>query len=264
VAEGEAGSASALLRSANISKSFGGVHALDNVSFEVREGGITGLIGPNGAGKTTFFNCMTGFLEPDHGEVWFKGRRIDGVAPHRITRMGLVRTFQSIRMFAGLNVFESVLVAQHSARVGQGARRLSSWRRLLRNQADVDFAEEIIDLLGLVDVQNRRCTDLPLLSQRKVEVARAIACRPTMMLLDEPSAGSTVAESQELMHVIKRLGERSITLMVIEHNVPFVMGLCDEIIVLNFGKTVALGRPEEIADNDIVREIYLGARDEKS
>ena len=248
------------LRCRGVSKTFGGVKALQNVSFDIHEGGVTSLIGPNGAGKTTLFNYITGFLPGGQGEVWFKSERIDGWRPHAIARSGLVRTFQSIRMFAGLTVLESVLVAQYGAGGAHGIRpllRKVGW--LTGRETGVIEAEETLEWLGLIDQRNKICTDLPLLAQRKLEVARAIACRPTLLLLDEPSAGATITESQELMHVVQRLAGAGTTIVVIEHNVPFVMALSNEIWVLNFGEVVAHGTPLEIRNNAIVQEIYLGA-----
>jgi branched-chain amino acid transport system ATP-binding protein len=250
-----------LLRVADVAKSFAGVRALQGVSFDVEDHAIVGLIGPNGAGKTTLFNCITGFLEPDTGEVWFGGGRVDGAAPHRIARMGLVRTFQSIRMFSGMTVFESILVAQHAARTNGGGVLRRGASKVLPSASQAGRAAEVVDLLGLSAVQNRRCVDLPLLTQRKIEVARAVACRPRMVLLDEPSAGATAAETRELIDVIHALRERGMTVLVIEHNVPFVMGVADSIVVLNFGEVAAVGTPEAIASNEIVREIYLGTRE---
>lgn len=249
----------ALLRCVNVTKSFGGVRALKGVNMEVPERQVVSLIGPNGAGKTTLFNYITGFLDGE-GEVWFRDQRIDGWKPNQIAQIGLIRTFQSIRMFAGLTVLESVLVAQYAARRMDGIRgRLRNVRWLTSREAGVKEAEEILTWLGLAHQRHRRCTDLPFLAQRKLEVARAIACHPSLLLLDEPSAGATRAESAEIMGVVARLAEVGTTILLIEHNVPFVMGLSSEIWVMNFGEIVAHGTPEEIRGNPVVREIYLGA-----
>jgi ABC-type branched-subunit amino acid transport system ATPase component len=243
----------------DVSIAFGGVQALKDVSLNVPRGQIVSLIGPNGAGKTTLFNCISGFLRPERGEIWFAGERIDGQPPHRIARRGLVRTFQSIRMFEDFTVLESVLAAQFARRDealrGWGGRSLEYLRR---SSGSVDEARESLRLLGLEGVQDRRCTDLPLLGQRKVEVARAIARRPAMVLFDEPSAGATRSEAAELMKVIETLHDRQVTVFLIEHNVPFVMGVSESIWVMDFGEIVAQGTPAEIQSHDVVREIYLG------
>jgi branched-chain amino acid transport system ATP-binding protein len=237
----------ALLDVRAVSKAYGGVRAVVDVSFSLREGEVLALIGPNGAGKTTLFNCLTGFARPDSGEVHFAGRRIDRLAPFQVARRGLVRTFQSIRMFSGLTVYESLLVAP----CGNAGWTLS--RRPARRRA-----EELVSRLNLGAVANRACTELPLLAQRKIEVARALMVEPRAVLLDEPTAGATVGERQELTELIGELRSSGVTLMVIEHNVPFVMDVSDTVVVLDFGKVVAAGTPLQVAENPVVQEIYLG------
>ena len=231
-----------LLQVRGVGKRFGGLAALDDVHLTVPEGSVTALIGPNGAGKTTLFNCLTGFARPDTGEVVFAGRRVDRMAPQRIARLGMVRTFQSIRMFAGLTVYESLL----AVRSGLGSR--AARRR----------ADELLDRLGLAAAADRRCTELPLLAQRMVEVARALMTGPRLLLLDEPSAGATAAERDRLVALVADLRRDGTTVMVIEHNVGFVMAVSDQIVVLNFGRVVATGGPAEVAADPIVQEIYLG------
>ena len=247
---------------ANVSKTFGGVQALKDVSLRVDRGEIISLIGPNGAGKTTLFNCISGFLRPDAGEIWFDGERIDGEPPHRVARRGVVRTFQSIRMFEEFTVLESVLAAQFARRDETFRGWLArSTEYLRRSNSSADEARDVLALLGLEQLQDRRCTDLPLLGQRKVEVARAIVRQPAMVLLDEPSAGATRAEAAELMRVIETLRTRGATVFLIEHNVPFVMGVSDSIWVMDFGAIVAHGTPAEIQSHEVVREIYLGGEE---
>lgn len=237
--------AGALLTIEGLTQHFGGVAALTDVSFTVDAGTVQALIGPNGAGKTTLFNAITGFLRPDRGRVYFKGRRIDRMAPQRIARLGMVRSFQSIRMFKGLTVYESLLVSPPRQR---------RWS-VRASQAKVG---RVLERLHLADVADRTCDDLPLLAQRRVEVARALMTDPTMILLDEPSAGATVPERHALVELIAQLKAAGTTVMVIEHNVPFVMHVSDRIAVLDFGRKVAEGTPAEIADNPIVQEVYLG------
>ena len=224
--------------------------ALTDVSFSVDAHTVQALIGPNGAGKTTLFNAITGFLRPDSGRVSFKGRRIDGMTPQRIARLGMVRSFQSIRMFKGLTVYESLLVSRPRER---------RWS-VRASQAKVG---RMLERMRLADVADRVCSDLPLLAQRRVEVARALMTDPTMILLDEPSAGATVPERHALVELIAELKAAGTTVMVIEHNVPFVMQVSDRLVVLDFGKKVADGTPVEIAGNPIVREIYLGSNEEQ-
>jgi ABC-type branched-subunit amino acid transport system ATPase component len=223
-----------------VTKAFGGVRANSDVTFDVPARSVTALIGPNGAGKTTLFNAMTGFGRADSGSVVFAGRDVTRMAPHRIARLGMVRTFQSIRMFADLTVYESLLVPRQPAR-GRHDRAASTLARL-----------------GLEDVANRVCTTLPLLAQRKVEVARALMCEPKVILLDEPTAGATVSERQELASLVAALRASGTTVVVIEHHVPFVMSVSDKVVVLHFGRVVADGPPAEVASNPVVQEIYLG------
>lgn len=229
-----------LLSVRSVSKSFGGVSANSDVSFDVAPGSVTALIGPNGAGKTTLFNAITGFGRPDSGQVLVNGTDVTRMAPHRIARLGVVRTFQSIRMLAGLSVYESLLVARQPAR----SRR--------------ERAASVLSRLGLEPLADRPCASLPLLAQRKVEVARALMCEPRLVLLDEPTAGATVSERQELAELIGELGRDGTTVVVIEHNVPFVMAVSTQIVVLHFGRVVAKGTPSEVAGDPVVQEIYLG------
>ena len=241
-----------------VTKSFGGVKALTDVSMNVAAGAITGLIGPNGAGKTTLFNCMTGFLPPDSGQVIFEGRRVHRMAPYRVARLGMIRTFQSIRMFEGLTVYECVRAARYNVHAvsRRGLRRLVPSGAKHRDQ---EVISEILAWLGLHEVRNWKCTELPLLTQRKVEVARAIACEPLLLLLDEPSAGATPTEREELANVIRELPSLGMTVLLIEHNVPFVAELCQTVVTLNFGEIVAAGPTKEVLSSDVVQEVYLGS-----
>jgi branched-chain amino acid transport system ATP-binding protein len=249
----------AILRCVGVSRRFGGLQALNDVSFVVPRGGIVGLIGPNGAGKTTLFNCISGFLRPDSGEVWLEEERLDRKSPPQVARAGVVRTFQSIRMFPGLTVFESLMAAQHAqyrAGVLAATLRLPRHRREMAEMAE--RAHDIMALLRLTEQRDVLCAQLPLLAQRKVEVARAVLAGPRLLLLDEPSAGATQGESEELSAVVRHFHEAGMSILLIEHNVPFVTGLVDWIEVLNFGEVVASGPPSEIVANEVVAEIYLG------
>jgi branched-chain amino acid transport system ATP-binding protein len=249
-ATSKAAGANPLVDVQGVTKRFGGIKALTDVSFSVDGGMVTGLIGPNGAGKTTLFNTITGFLRPDTGRVYFEGRRIDHKSPEYIARLGMVRSFQSIRMFKGLTVYESLLVARPRERPWSNRESKAKVSRMLEH-------------MQLTDIADRVCNDLPLLAQRRIEVARALMTDPTILLLDEPSAGATVLERSALADLISGLKSRGTTVIVIEHNVPFVMKVSDKVVVLDFGKKVAEGTPAEIADNPIVQDIYLGS-DEKA
>ena len=242
-----------------LSKSFGGVTALKDVSLKIPAGTVTGLIGPNGAGKTTLFNTMTGFLPPDKGEVWFQGVRVDHLPPYRIAWLGMIRTFQSIRMFEGMTVYESIRVARYNVYVASTGvfRRVFTPGREKRN--DQEAIKDIIAWLGLYEVRNWKCTELPLLTQRKVEVARAIACEPLLLLLDEPSAGATASERDELAGVFRELPNLGVTLLLIEHNVPFVASLCSSVYCINFGEIIAEGETTQVLASQVVQEVYLGS-----
>jgi branched-chain amino acid transport system ATP-binding protein len=236
---------SSLLEVRRVSKRFGGLAALTDVSFVLERARVLAVIGPNGAGKTTLFNCLTGFLQPDSGSVWFDGQRIDRWPPHRTAGRGLVRTFQNIRMFPGLTVYESLLASvPTSDRRGQ--------------RAIVADAIQIIERLNLASVADRPCHDLPLLAQRTVEVGRALMTRPTALLLDEPTAGATTGEREVLAGLIGDLKSSGVSMLLIEHNVPFVMSVSTDIVVLHFGRVVASGTPELVSGDAVVREIYLG------
>lgn len=235
---------SGLLVVEGLTKHFSGLKALDDVSFDVPPGSVLGIIGPNGAGKTTLYNCITGFLRPDSGTVRFAGKTVTGWPAHRLARAGLVRTFQSIKMFSGLSVYESLLCTRPVRRRSMAARR----RR----------AEEILELLGLGPVADRRCEDLPLLAQRTIEICRALMAEPLAVLLDEPTAGATATERGVVASLIRRLTSMGVTTVLIEHNVPFVLDVSDAAVVLNFGRLVAAGEPRRVIDDPYVREIYLG------
>jgi branched-chain amino acid transport system ATP-binding protein len=244
-----------LLRLQAVTKTFGGIHALSDISLSVRSGSIAGIIGPNGAGKTTLFNVITGALSADEGNVIIAGQQVTGWRPHRIARTGIARTFQNIRLFAGMTVFEHLLVAQpHRSRL---------FRRLLPTRsADPDAwqnAEEALVFFGLQDVRSHLARVLPYGLQRKVEMARALTAKPNLLLLDEPVAGMSHHEAEELRQLLLRLNERGLTILLIEHDMPFVMNLCRELWVLDFGVLIAQGTPAEIRQNAKVLDAYLGS-----
>ncbi|MGM4907359.1 ABC transporter ATP-binding protein [Tardiphaga sp. 866_E4_N2_1] len=247
----------ALLQLTGVTKTFGGIHALSGMDCEVPEGKIVGVIGPNGAGKTTLFNTITGAYRADAGEVKLKGVDVTQWPSYRIVREGIARTFQNIRLFGSMTVWEHLLVAQpHSE---------SAWRRLLpiswANPAAQERAEEVMAFFGLTELRDRPAKSLPYGIQRKVEMARAVTARPKLLLLDEPVAGMNHDEAEEIRALMIRLRDTGLTILLIEHDMNFVMRLCDYLYVLDFGVLIAEGKPEEVRANPVVLDAYLGKDD---
>ena len=244
----------------NLTCRFGGLYAVDNVSFEVRRGEIFGLIGPNGAGKTTVFNLITGMTPPMHGEVFYKGVNITSKRPHEIAMLGIARTFQNIRLFGALTALENVMIARHiHTRSGViegvfGLPPAPQEERAVRQRA-----MELLELVGLADSAEMQARNFSYGDQRRLEIARALALEPVLLLLDEPAAGMNQNEKSALSAFIRRVREQfNLTIVLIEHYVPLVMGLCDRIAVLNFGQLIALGAPEKVQNDPAVIEAYLG------
>jgi branched-chain amino acid transport system ATP-binding protein len=233
-----------LLKVEGVTKRFGGLVAVNNVSLELPEGEILGLIGPNGAGKTTLFNVISGNYEPDHGQVFFNGADISKLPPHKVSQLGLVRTFQIVKPFATLSVVANVMVG--------------AFLRTNRTRAAEQQAREVVEFVGLGRFADQPADSLTTAGRKRVELARALATQPRILLLDEVMAGLTPTESVALVELIRQIRERGITILVIEHVMQAIMTLSDHIAVLHHGQLIAVGEPSEIATDDKVIEAYLG------
>ena len=253
-------------RSTHVTLKFGGLTALDDVSFHINEGEILGLIGPNGAGKTTCFNVITGVYKPTSGEVRFEGTSLTGCKRHQITKLGIARTFQNIRLFRTMTALENVLVgadAQHThRRPAQRLFRLPLHRR--EETGGHDEAMELLTFMGLEKRADELAANLSYGDQRRLEIARAMATEPTLLCLDEPAAGFNPAEKQTLMELIRKVRDQGYTVLLIEHDMRLVMGVTDRIVVLEFGRKIAEGTPAEVRDNPAVIAAYLGVDEDAS
>jgi branched-chain amino acid transport system ATP-binding protein len=249
-----------MLKLASVSKHFDGLQVLDNVDLALPERGIFGLIGPNGAGKTTLFNLITGLLAPSAGSILFAGRSLHGLPPHQITRAGIARTFQNIRVFKEMSLVENVLVALGGERHYNALRIFMPgprFRALERRERE--RAAGLLSRVGLGAKADHLAGKLSYGEQRRLEIARALATEPKLLLLDEPAAGMNSAEKQQLMEEIVNLGKSGIAILTIEHDMRFIMGVCERIAVLNFGALIAEGTPAEIRGHPAVIEAYLGS-----
>jgi branched-chain amino acid transport system ATP-binding protein len=243
----------------NVSKSFGGLAAISDVSLEVPDGSLTALIGPNGAGKTTLFNLITNLFPCSAGEISFYGVSLNRLSPGEIAALGLIRTFQTARVFPGMTVLENVLVGAHN-QVRRNAFEQMLWlpSASREERALSARAEQFLDMVGLARFRHDAATDLPMGAQKLLEVIRALMARPRMLLLDEPAAGLNDSETAELASLLRAVRNSGVTAMVVEHNMSLVMGVADEVIVLDAGSIVAQGSPREIQRNERVIAAYVG------
>lgn len=250
----------ALLKATKLSKVFGGLRAVSNFEVDIAPGELVGLIGPNGAGKTTAFNLLTGVYEPTEGQIEFDGKSIVGLKPYQITQRGIARTFQNIRLFADLSVLDNVKIAYHFHVKYGLAEALFRIGRYHREEAEIEEkALNFLEIFQLADKKDEIAKNLPYGEQRRLEIARALAAQPKLLLLDEPAAGMNPQETLQLMDMIRWIKDKfNLTILLIEHDMSLVMGVCERIYVLEYGSIIAHGTPQEIKNNPRVIEAYLG------
>lgn len=249
-----------LLKIEQLSKYFGGLRAVSDFSIEIEEGELVGLIGPNGSGKTTIFNVITGLYKPTSGKIYFRGKDITGLRPDKITALGIARTFQNIRLFKDLSALENVMVSYHMRLRYSLLDAIAATRAYKAGEEEIrENSLRILRFIGLAKFQNEQAGSLPYGLQKKLEIARALATNPKLLLLDEPAAGMNPEETREMMQFILEIKDKfNLTIFLIDHQMRLIMGICPRIVVIHHGITIAEGPPAEIQNNPRVLEAYLG------
>ncbi len=242
-----------------ITKSFGGIEAIKNLSFEIEKNSITAIIGPNGAGKTTLFNLISGLVKSDTGKILLNNKDITDLESYDIPKLGIARTFQNLGIFSNMNVLENVMTGQHiHFKSGLFHHAFNTKRYKIEEEIFMKKAIHWLEFMGINELRDKKLTEIPFEKQRLVEIARALASEPELLLLDEPAAGLNITETQSLIKIIRKIKELGITILIVEHDMDMVMDVSDWIIVLNFGEKIAEGTPQDIQNNDKVIKVYLG------